>query len=137
MKPLYTLLGIVLFFIACEADIIIPEKLLGKWDPTYQIQTKTSDGNWGPWTIINTLVPLPTIEFTPKGRFLTDGKDGGDCCYAGNKFTVSNNIITFSDIKSCPQMSCSNCIQWGIQRLDSDTLVLEACNTRSKYVRAK
>ncbi|MBA4853594.1 hypothetical protein [Emticicia sp. BO119] len=137
MRKLYNGIVIVLFFFACEAKIIIPEKLIGKWNPTYYIQNKTPDGNWGSWIIINTLVPLPTIEFSAKGRFLTDGKDGAECCYAGNRFSVSNNIITFTDTKSCPQMSCTNCFQWLIQRLDSDTLVLEVCKTRSKYVRAE
>lgn len=126
-----------LIFVACESKLIAPEKLVGVWWPTYQMQTKESNGKWGPWTTINTLVALPNMEFTIEGRFLRDGKDGADCCTAGNKYAVSENIITFSETKSCPQVSCANCNDWKIVNLNDDTLILEVCSSRSKYVRGK
>jgi hypothetical protein len=137
MKKIYFAFGIVITLIACKSDAIVPEKLIGEWNPAYQIQYKTSDGIWGSWTTFNTFAALPPIEFTAKGNFLRDGKPGAECCTAGNKFTVSSNTIIFSDLMSCPQMSCLPISKWEIQRLDADTLVVEMASTRSKYSRSK
>lgn len=137
MKTLLIGFVIAITFNMCDSDTIAPKKLVGKWAPAYQIQNKNADGTWGPWTTINTFVALPTIEFTSKGDFLTEGNPGAGCCYAGNKFTVSDNVITFTENKSCPEVRCAKYTEWIIQRLDSDTLVTEVFNSRSKYSRAK
>lgn len=137
MKTFIKLFVFVFAFAACQKDAVVPEKLIGKWNHTYQMQIKTTDGTWSSWQIITTFAALPQIEFTSNGRFLSDGKEGADCCYAGNKFKVVNEKIIFSDLKSCPYASCMPCTEWGIPRLDSDTLVVESCMTRAKYSRAK
>lgn len=121
----------------CGSDSIAPKKLVGKWAPAYQIQNKNADGTWSTWTTINTLLALPTIEFTEKGEFLTNGNPGAECCYAGNKFTVSDNVITFTEGKYCPGVRCEKYTEWVIQQLDSDTLVIEIANSRNKYIKAK
>ena len=137
MKTLYIVLVFVIVSASCKSDVIVPEKLIGIWNHAYQVQYKTSDGTWGPWNSFVTITAIPPIEFTAKGSFLRDGKPGAECCTAGNKFTVVSERIIFSDLKGCPQMSCLPCSEWGIQRLNSDTLVVEACMTRNKYYRSK
>ena len=137
MKTFIKLLIIGFAFAACQKDAVVPEKLVGVWNHAYQTQNKKSDGTWGPWTTFVTITAIPPIEFTANGRFLRDGKEGAECCTAGNRFTVVNEKIIFSDVKSCPPMSCLPCSEWGIPRLDSDTLVVEECMNRSKYFRSK
>ncbi len=137
MKTFTKIFMFAFAFAACQKDAVVPEKLVGKWNHTYQIQTKTTDGSWSQWQYISTFAALAPIEFTANGRFLRDGKDGAECCSAGNKFTVVNEKIIFSDLKSCPYASCMPCSEWGIPRLDTDTLVVESCGTRVKYSRAK
>ncbi|GAB3507206.1 hypothetical protein [Emticicia fontis] len=138
MKLLFVAISLAFIFDTCDSKKIIkPEALIGRWNPSYQLQTKNADGSWGPWATINTLVALPSMEFTSHGDFLRDGKPGADCCSAGNKFTVANNIITFSDLKSCPQVKCMDCSKWTINQVDSDTLVIEVCDSRSKFSRDK
>ena len=89
-------LMISLLLIACTSkEDITPTTIIGKWAPTYMLQTKNADGSWGDWATINTLVALPVIEFTGDGRYLTDGKPGANCCYAGNKYSISGNTINF------------------------------------------
>jgi hypothetical protein len=137
MKRLSIIFGFLATISACKSDIIVPEKLIGKWNHAYQVQYKTSDGTWGPWNTFVTIAAIPPIEFTAKGKFLRDGKPGAECCTAGNKFTVLNNTIIFSDLKNCPQMSCLPESRWEITRLDSDTLVVETMSIRNKYIRIK
>ncbi|WP_337040755.1 hypothetical protein [Emticicia sp. 17c] len=139
MRLILFILAGSLFLTACQPKAIVPAKLIGEWNPTYQIQERTTDGTWGPWTTISTFAALPSIEFTADGRFLREGKEGADCCYAGNRFTVSDNTIFFTEFKSCPQVRCANCTTWQINRLEADTLVIEACDIgpRSKYARKK
>ncbi len=137
MKLLIVALSLAFLLDTCDSKVIEPKELIGKWNPTYQIQNKNPDGRWGPWSTINTFVALPQMEFTRNGDFLRDGKPGADCCSAGNKFTVANNVITFTDLKSCPQVKCMDCSKWTINQLDSDTLVIEVCDSRSKYSRGK
>ncbi len=137
MKKLIFVIGLAAIISSCKSDVIVPEKLNGIWNHAYQVQYKTQDGTWGPWNSFVTIAAIPPIEFTAKGKFLRDGKPGAECCTAGNKFTVLNNTIIFSDLMSCPQMSCLPTSRWEITRLDTDTLVVEAASVRSKYSRAK
>lgn len=137
MKKLLIIFATSLTLFACKSDVVVPEKLIGKWNHAYQIQYKTTEGNWEPWNTFVTNTAILPIEFTAKGNYLRDGKPGAECCTAGNKFKVLNEVIIFSDVMSCPQMSCLPCREWSIRRLDSDTLVLESCDLRSKYSRIK
>lgn len=140
MKIIIPLVVISLLFHACNWNDIKPKKLQNKWQPTYLIQNKDAEGNWGPWVTLDSVeigVPLPVIEFTADGRFLRDGKNGAECCRAGNKYRVSGNKIIFSDTKSCPLVYCVECERWIIEKLETDTLELEQCYTKFKYFRQK
>ena len=75
MKQLIVAISITIGLIACQSDIS-PKKLIGVWSPTYEVQYKESNGKWGKWVTINTLMALPNIEFTAHGDFLRDGKPG-------------------------------------------------------------
>lgn len=137
MKIVFLAFIMALALDTCQSDSISPNKLVGVWNPAYQMQNKNPDGTWGKWSTINTFAALPSMEFTIDGKFLQDGKPGADCCSAGNKYTVAENIIKFSDFKDCPQVRCMDCRNWTILELDSDTLVIEVCDSRSKYTRNK
>jgi hypothetical protein len=137
MKAIAILASILL--IACTSkEDIMPTNIVGKWTPTYLTQTKNADGNFGEWHRINTFVALPVYEFTNDGRFLTDGKPGASCCFAGNKFSISGNKIAFTEVMACPNALCVACSAgWTINEIKGDTLVLEECNARNKYIKQK
>jgi hypothetical protein len=133
-----TTLIISLLLIACASkEDIVPTTIVGKWAPSYMLQTKNADGSWGNWETINTLVALPVIEFTSDGRYLTDGKPGANCCYAGNKYSISGNTIDFTERLSCPNVDCVAYFAWTIHFLKGDVLILETGNIRSKYTKTK
>lgn len=124
--------------IACTSkQDISPVEIVGKWAPTYMVQNKNTDGSWSNWTTINTLVALPVIEFTSDGRYLTDGKPGATCCYAGNRYSISGNTIDFTERLGCPNVDCIPYAGWIIYSLKDNTLILEMNNTRSKYTKTK
>jgi hypothetical protein len=123
---------------ACTSKDIDPTSIVGKWSPTYITQTKNADGTWESFHKINTFVALPVYEFTSDGRFLRDGKDGADCCTSGSKYSITNNIITFTERQICPTIKCISCDNWAIVEIKNDTLILEECaRVRNKYVRIK
>ncbi len=133
-----TTLIISLLLIACTSkEDIAPTTIVGKWAPTYMLQNKNADDSWGDWVTINTLIALPIIEFTNDGRYLTNGKPGANCCYAGNKYSISGNIIDFTERLGCPNVDCIPYAGWIIYSLKDDTLILEINNTRSKYIKTK
>lgn len=136
MKRLLVTLATSISLFACKSDVVTPEKLVGKWHHTNQMQYRTADG-WSPWNTYVNITAIPPIEFTAKGNYLRDGKPGAECCTAGNKFKVVNNVVVFSDVIDCPQMSCMPCREWSLLKLDSDTLVVESCNSRIKYARIR
>ena len=137
MKNIALTILTVLSVIACKTDIA-PNVIVGKWLPTYITQTKNTDGTWEPFHKINTLVALPVYEFTSDGRFLRDGKDGADYCTSGNKYTIVDNKITFTERQTCPTVKCISCENWTIIEIKNDTLILEECErVRNKFVRLK
>ncbi|MEA5404031.1 hypothetical protein VB776_13965 [Arcicella sp. DC2W] len=148
MKLLTLCAGLLLMVSSCQSvEEVNPskengakvsaDKLVGKWNPTYIQKGKSVDAKW---ETINTLVALPTIEFTADGKFLSDGKPGADCCgWVGNKYTFKDSKIIFSDFNPCPDVACIAiaCDGWTVQKIESDTLVLESCFNVSKFVKAK
>jgi hypothetical protein len=133
-----TTLIISFLLMACTSKDIDPTSIVGKWSPTYITQTKNADGTWESFHKINTFVALPVYEFTSDGRFLRDGKDGADCCTSGSKYSITNNIITFTERQICPTIKCISCDNWAIVEIKNDTLILEECaRVRNKYVRIK
>jgi hypothetical protein len=130
-------LFVSLLLIACTSKDITPSEIVGKWAPSYMIQTKNADSTWGDWTTINIFIASPVIEFTSDGRYLTNGQPGANCCYAGNKFSISGNTINFMEQLSCPNISCVTNSGWIIYSLKDDTLILEISNIRSKFTKSK
>jgi hypothetical protein len=132
-----TTLFIALFLIACTSkEDITPASIVGKWSPTYITQTRQADGTFDAWHRINTFALLPVYEFTSDGRFLKDGKPGGECCLSGSKYSVSSNNIIFDDRPICPTVKCAS-YDWAIIEIKGDTLTLDEFRTRNKYVRLK
>jgi hypothetical protein len=133
-----TTLIISFLLIACSSkEEIAPATIVGKWAPTYITQTKQAGGTFGAWYTINTLVALPVYEFTNDGRFLMDGKPGETCCSSGSKYSVSDNKINFTERTICPNVKCALCENWSIIEIKGDTLILDECFLRNKYVRIK
>jgi hypothetical protein len=127
-----------IFLIACTSkEDITPASIVGKWSPTYITQTRQADGTFDAWHRINTFAPLPVYEFTSDRRFLKDGKSGASCCLSGSKYTIAGNSITFAETLSCPNVDCKPCSDWKVDSIKSDTLVLDECFTRNKYVKLK
>jgi hypothetical protein len=117
---------------------VVNINIVGKWAPTYFTQTKNADGTFGEWHRINTFVALPVYEFTSDGQFLTDGKPAANCCFAGNKYSVAVNKISFTEIMNCPNALCVACpASWTINEIKGDTLILEECMARNKFVKTK
>ncbi|RFS14769.1 hypothetical protein [Emticicia sp. C21] len=137
MKTLFIFLCLIIALSRCDSDSISPVKLFGKWNPTYQRQIKNDNGSWKPWTMINTLEAIPQLEFTAEGKFLTDALPSKDCCYPMGNYSLSRNVITFEAQIICPNGLCVDCKKWIINSLDSDTLIVESCTSRNKYVRVK
>jgi hypothetical protein len=142
MKTITSIILTVMLFIACttkETDLTpISNPIVGKWSPTYITQSRKADGTWEPFVRINTFVALPTYEFTADGRFLRDGMDGADCCTSGSKYTILNDVITFTERQTCPNVKCIACDNWAVIEIKNDTLILEECGRiRNKFVRIK
>jgi hypothetical protein len=139
IKPM-KLITIIMFLllIACTSkEEIVPNTIIGKWAPTYITQTKQADGTFDAWHTINTLVALPIYEFTSDGRFLRDGKPGETCCSSGNKYSVSGSKINFTELSVCPNVKCALCEYWSIIEIKGDTLILDECFARNKYIKTK
>ena len=127
-----------ILLISCTSKDIAPTEIVGKWAPTYMIQRKNSDGSWGAWGAIYTLIALPVVEFTSDGRFLSDGKSGANCCYAGNKYNYSGSKLVFTEFLNCPNVDCLSCgSYWDDVKIIGDTLIYTACSGRGKLVKTK
>lgn len=127
--------------LSCNKGIEIqPQFLIGKWKPSYHVFNESTKQ----WEALKVYMLLPDIEFTSDGKFLINGRPGaeGDCCGSiGNKFSISGNTIVFSEFNPpCPNALClsTDCKDWIIKRLASDTLELRQCpNAIYRYTREK
>lgn len=141
MKTPYYYILLLAILASCKSkEEIDPNSLVNKWLSTGQMQSKKADGTWSDWYVPQTFAAvIPSVwEFTKKGDFLRDGKPGGDCCFVGNKYSLSDNVITFSDPKNCPTVDCGFiCNTLKIEQLKNDTLVLMQCSTKNQFVRVK
>ncbi|MFC0185464.1 hypothetical protein SAMN04515674_103249 [Pseudarcicella hirudinis] len=137
MKALFFALITTLLLNGCsKSNDVKPNDLVAKWSHTYQLQSKNQDGTWGEWYTINTFMAIPPIEFTADGRILYDGKPSEACCTFRN-YQLNNKQIKLSNPVSCPAVDCFSCGDWSVNKLENDTLILETCNNRAKYVRIK
>jgi hypothetical protein len=114
--------------------------LLSKWQPQYYIPYNSNDNTWGKAKAVDSLSKTFIIEFTKDSQFLINGKPGGGCCYAGDKYSAIENEISFPEpsYKGCQSAYCRNCGKWAIEKVDEQTLILEECNNRKiQYVKTK
>ncbi len=131
MKTLFVAILMALVVVSCKQDsqsIGVQENLVGKWAPTYE----TYDESTQKWNSIQTLVALPTYEFTADGKVLQNDKPAGDqdCCgFIGNKYSFKNTKITFSEFKPCPNVSCiaQYCDGWTVRKLEGDIMEVSQC----------
>ena len=139
MKTIASIALIILFTMSCKSTQSLDPQtgIVGKWSPTYITQTRLANGTFEPWQRINTLVALPVYEFTSDGKFLKDGRSGASCCYSGSNYSISDSNILFTGLLVCPGVKCPSCAGWKIQEIKGDTLILEECSARNKYVRIK
>jgi len=132
MKTLLSTLCISLFILSCKQDsqsIITPENIVGTWLPTYEkfdeIEKK--------WTSIKTTSPLPGLSFGADSSFsmlYTLGSTEYCCGIIGNKYTVEDRVIKFTDRITCPNVKCAqvvNCTGWSIRKLEGDILEINQC----------
>jgi hypothetical protein len=135
MKTILIAFLSILIVFSCKKTNIMPIDIIGKWNNSYQIQTKNAKGKWSDWTIINSLVALPTLEFTADGKILWDGKQS-DFCFTPRTYNIVNkDILSFTTgnngcelIDSAPQKN-----KWIIEKLTSNTLEINQYYQKSRY----
>lgn len=140
MKSIIIVCFTFLVIISCKSIEINPNDIIGKWLPSLYIPYNSKDDTWGKAYPVNSLSKNYIIEFTNDNKFLINGKPGGACCYAGDKYSISGNEIIFSELNfNClATQFCYNCGKWTIEKLDSETLILEECNKRKiQYIKTK
>jgi hypothetical protein len=148
MKKIHFFALLFSIFISCkskEVEIIIdvdPSLVIGKWVSTNIVKYKNNDGSWKNWEQIDDSSALSIYEFKNEGSFIRDGKPGGDCCCCsgGDRYSISKNVISFtSTLGKCVAMDCGEpfCDRWKIEKIDVDTLILNECFVKNKYVRKK
>lgn len=138
MKNLIIYLGVFLLLISCKNYEIVNNKgLVGKWSHTYFVQIKEQNGNWSEWHQINTLVALPTLEFTVNGKILWDGKPATSCCQFLS-YKLDNEQIKLNDLTEASALcDCVLCDTWKIEKLTKDILEIEQCFGKARYTRTK
>jgi hypothetical protein len=138
MKNLTIYFGIFFALISCKNDGIVGKNdLVGKWSHTYFVQTKEQNGTWSEWHQINTLVALPTLEFTSNGKILWDGKPATSCCQYLS-YAIDNELIRLNELtKTSAFCDCFSCDTWKIEKLTKDTLEIEQCFGKARYTRIK
>ena len=141
MKLTAVLLITILAIISCKSVEINPTDIIGKWKPQYLIPYNFNDDTWGKATLVDSLSNNYVFEFTTDGKFLINGKPGGSCCSAGDKYSISGNEMTFSELlssKDCQNVFCAKCSKWNIDKITNETLILEECNKRKiQYLKTK
>ncbi|MEA5404030.1 hypothetical protein VB776_13960 [Arcicella sp. DC2W] len=137
-------LSLISFFVllSCKSkEEIAPNGLVGKWVATGFTQSMSQDSTWSTWRVNPTFAAAkPSIwEFTNNGKFLRDGKPAAECCFAGNRYAVSGNKITFTEYPDCSNVYCYYCgiNYWEFSKPTNDTLIIQQCFTRNQFVRVK
>ncbi len=136
MKSIIILFLLFLVIISCKSNEISPADIVGKWKSISQILEHDINGNY-------VLQPISIIEFTSDRQFLNNGRLGAGCCYAGNKYTLSENKIIFIEQSDngCTKgvaTDCDPCTKfWVVDKMEGDTLIFTMCSTKRKYVKVK
>ncbi len=137
MKKIPGILLFVTLAFSCQQIYTSPQKLIGKWDNTYYVQTLDSTGKWSDWTLINTFAALPQLEFTSEGKILWDGKPSTSCC-SYLSYALKGNKIHLSDPAASDALcNCAACDVWEIEKLTDEILEIDMCYSKVRYSRAK
>lgn len=140
MKSLTILFFTILVVFSCKSVEPDPTNIVGKWKFTGIYQSLSSGGNFGDWQKSITISANPILEFTNNGYFLKDGKSGAECCTFGDKYSFSGNKISFTELSRsdyCARVNCYNCTNVIIEKIDADSLILNECYRKNKYVRVR
>jgi hypothetical protein len=140
MKSITILFFTILVIISCQSVEISPTDIIGKWQPQYFIPYNFNNNTWEKARFLDSLSNNYILEFTNEGEFLINGKPGGSCCSAGDKYSVSGNEINFSEFagRGCTYVFCKTCTTWNIEKVSNETLILEECGKRKiQYVKTK
>ncbi len=140
MKSIIIICFVFLFIISCKSIEINPTDIIGKWQPSLYIPYNSKDDTWGKAFPIDSLSKKYIIDFTNDNKFLINGKPGGSCCSAGDKYSISGNEINFSELtgRGCAYVFCKTCTTWNIDKVGNETLILEECGKyKIQYVKTK
>ncbi len=136
MKNLLAYILLIFNVSFCEKTetIMDSSSIIGKWQPTYEVQNLQPDGTWSEWITINTFVAVPTYEFTKDGRFLQDGKVVETCCNPGSKYKLVGQKLTFEYVNApdCRTVKCADANTKTIELLDEKNLILIESSDRVK-----
>lgn len=139
MKRNFFIFLLVIVASSCEKSQEILPPIVGKWEHTYEVQYLNQNGTWSEWIPINTLLALPSYEFTKKGRFLYDGKIYEACCLPGSFFTLNGDQIAFhfENTPDCRTVKCANKNEKTVVSVDETTLILieQSGRIKNKYRR--
>ncbi len=140
MKAIKILFLTFLIIISCKSVELDPTSIVGKWKFTGITKYRNTGGTFGDWNIDKTYSDGSIFEYTSGGRFLKNGKSGAECCTFGDKYSLSGNKISFTEFSRsdyCASVSCYNCSDIIIEKIDADSLILSECYRKNKYVRVK
>jgi hypothetical protein len=140
MKSIAVIFLTILVVISCKSIELDPSNIVGKWRFSGITQYRSSVGTFGDWKIDKTYTNGSILEYTSDGRFLKDGKPGADCCTFGDKYSLSGNKISFTELSRsvyCASVNCYDCSTLTIEKINADSLILEVCYFKNKYVRVK
>ncbi len=136
MKNSFLSLIIFLLIFSCKkSDISTPANLIvGKWQPTNELQTLLPNGNWGEWTNPSTYQSLPTYEFTKNGKFLLNNEINETCCNPGSNYRIADSNLTFEydKVPDCRTVKCADANSKTIELLDKKYLILVESSGRFK-----
>lgn len=122
--------------VGCQnAKNIIPAiTIIGKWQPTNELQSLQPDGTWSAWSPKSDFKSLPTYKFTKKGRFLLDGEIMESCCQPGSFYKIRGDTLTFNYEKTpdCSTVKCADASTKIILTLTETELILLESNNRYK-----
>jgi hypothetical protein len=108
--------------------------IIGKWEPTNELQSLKPDGTWSDWTPASSNKSLPTYEFTKKGTFFLDNEINESCCNPGSFYKLSKDTLTFTYDKApnCSTIKCADANTKIIVQLVENELILLESSGRYK-----
>jgi hypothetical protein len=140
---IYLLCFLIGFMFSCQKELNATESntesVVGEWAFAYKMKTQMQNGSWSEWAQINTLVAVPSLSFTEKGKILYNGKPANTCCnyltYKQEGTTIK--LLEATNTPDCILTSCAACGDWKIKAINAETLELEQCGVINLYNKLK